>query len=89
METLRLLISPSGDQITHVHDDSLKGLDEALGLPETTRASHVDPIAGNRWKADMGPVGGPVLLGPDGKGFDTRWEALVAERAWLREHLRV
>jgi hypothetical protein len=57
--------------------------DEALDLREIgrlsiTRASHVEPDAEGHWWADMGPSGGPVL-GP----FDSRSEALGAEREWL------
>ena len=57
--------------------------DEALDLREIgrlqiTRASHVEPDAEGYWWADMGPVDGPVL-GP----YDSRTEALQAERGWL------
>ena len=51
----------------------------ALGKSQITRASHVEPDAEGYWWADMGPVGGPVL-GP----YETRGEALGAERGWLR-----
>jgi hypothetical protein len=50
----------------------------ALGKPQITRASHVEPDSDGNWWADMGPVGGPVL-GP----FGTRGEGLAEERAWL------
>ena len=54
---------------------------EALGRPQITRASHVEPDARGRWHADLGPVGGPTL-GP----FERRSEALAAEQGWLEEH---
>jgi hypothetical protein len=50
----------------------------ALGRPEITRASHVEPIPGGGWTADLAPVGGPIL-GP----FPRRSAALEAEAAWL------
>ena len=46
------------------------------------RASHVEPIFGGEWGANLSPVGGP-LLGP----FKRRSEALAAEVAWLEEKL--
>jgi hypothetical protein len=49
-----------------------------IGTLKITRASHVEPDAKGYWWADMGPVEGPVL-GP----YDSRSEALGAERAWL------
>jgi hypothetical protein len=52
---------------------------------ETERASHVEPTKDNRWKADMDPIcGRGVRLGP----FDTRVEALEAERVWVEGYLR-
>ncbi len=50
----------------------------ALGKLQITRASHVEPDSDGNWFADMGPSSGPVL-GP----FETRGEALQAERGWL------
>ena len=50
----------------------------ALGKLQITRASHVEPDVNGNWLADMGPSSGPVL-GP----FETRGEALQAERGWL------
>ena len=53
---------------------------EALGRPQITRASQVEPDAQGHWHADLGPVGGP-RLGP----FERRSEALEAEQGWLEE----
>ena len=53
----------------------------SLGALTIRRASHVEPAAQGRWRADLAPVGGPVL-GP----FDRRSEALAAEVRWLLEH---
>jgi hypothetical protein len=72
-----VVIRPDG-AITFIHDDDLRPFVNALGAPEIRRASCVEPTPGGRWTADMAPVAGPVL-GP----FDTRREALAAERAWL------
>lgn len=79
-------VRPDGS-MHFLYDDALAPLMEA-GTPEVCRASHVEPVQahdehGTRtgkivWYADMAPVGGPSL-GP----FDTRDEALRAERAWL------
>ena len=53
----------------------------ALGDPTVWRASHVEPDDRGWWRADLSPVGGPVL-GP----FDRRSDALAAEAAWLDRH---
>ena len=60
--------------------------DEALpliqfGHVKIRRGSHVEPIAGGRWIADMKPVDGPIL-GP----FAIRSQALTAERRWLEKN---
>ena len=62
-------------------DDAAEAL-KSLGTIRTNRASYVEPLNDQgQWTADMAPIGGPVL-GP----FESRGDALVAERAWLREH---
>jgi hypothetical protein len=63
---------------------------------ETKRASHVEPASSfgweqDGWLADMKPSGGPLLYASkDERGvkhaFETRAEALAAEREWLRKH---
>ena len=53
----------------------------ALGEVSISRGSHVEPVQGGQWMADMSPVDGPVL-GP----FDNRSMALDAEVRWLHEH---
>ena len=50
----------------------------ALGDPQITRASHVEPDDQGQWWADLSPVNGPKL-GP----FARRSEALMAEVQWL------
>ena len=60
--------------------------DEAIPLPalgriKIRRGSHVEPVPGGKWMADMSPVGGP-LLGP----FPFRSQALSAERRWLEKN---
>ena len=52
-----------------------------LGHIKIRRGSHVEPILGGKWIADMKPVDGPVL-GP----FNIRSQALAAERRWLEKH---
>ena len=52
-----------------------------LGPVTIRRASHVEPDDQGRWRADLSPVGGP-LLGP----FSLRSHALVAEGDWLQQH---
>ena len=72
---MKLYISASGD-CTAIYDESLDL--HALGRPDISRASHVEPTADGQWSADLSPVHGP-LLGP----FTTRSQALAAEVAWL------
>jgi hypothetical protein len=48
-----------------------------IGRVQCQRASHVEPD-GDGWKADLSPVGGPVL-----GTFAKRSAALAAEVAWL------
>lgn len=45
------------------------------------RASHVEPDVAGQWRADLSPVGGP-MLGP----FARRSDALSAEHDWLEKH---
>lgn len=52
------------------------------GQSTVRRASHVEPIQGGGWQADMAPVGGPILT-----GFKLRQEALDAEVDYLNKHL--
>ena len=70
------LVMAAGGNVRCIYDESLDL--RALGKLQITRASHVEPDAEGYWWADMGPVGGPVL-GP----FESRSEALAAERGWL------
>ena len=70
------LIVDAGGDVRCIYDEALDL--RALGKLQITRASHVEPDSDGNWWADMGPVGGPVL-GP----FESRSEALRAERGWL------
>ena len=72
---MELVVGADGD-VRCIYDEALD-LQE-LGKLQNTRASHVEPDSDGNWWADMGPVGGPVL-GP----FESRSEALRAERGWL------
>jgi hypothetical protein len=70
------LVVDAGGDVRCVYGEELD-LRE-LGTLKITRASHVEPDNEGYWRADMGPVYGPVL-GP----FKNRTEALGAERGWL------
>ena len=75
---MKLLVLPDGT-VRAIYDEAIDlGV---LGRPTIARASHVEPDPEGRWRADLTPVGGPVL-GP----FDRRSEALMAEREWLEGH---
>ena len=52
-----------------------------LGQIKIRRGSHVEPVPGGQWCADMKPVDGPIL-GP----FSMRSQALAAERRWLEKY---
>lgn len=72
---MQLLITPSG-AVRCLYDEALDLT--LLGQLSIRRASHVEPNAAGGWRADLSPVGGPVL-GP----FARRSQALSAEQAWL------
>jgi hypothetical protein len=75
---MKLLIRPDGTVRAIYSEEIDLGV---LGRPTITRASHVEPGQDGRWRADLSPVGGPIL-GP----FGRRSEALEAEHAWLERH---
>jgi hypothetical protein len=82
-DSFSLFIRPNG-RIDAIVTDAVERLplyERGAGMPR--RASHVEPVAGAGWTADMAPVGGPVL-GP----FKHRSEALAAEHEWLLDRLR-
>ena len=72
---MQLVVMPGG-AVRCLYDESIDLA--ALGYPDITRASQVEPLGDGCWYADLSPVNGP-LLGP----FKRRSEALEAERAWL------
>jgi hypothetical protein len=72
---MHLVIAPGGS-VRAIYSEEIDLA--ALGRPEVSRASHVEPDGRGGWMADLGPVGGPVL-GP----FALRSEGLAAEVAWL------
>ena len=75
---VQIIIEPGGTaRCIYTEDIDLA----AIGSPEITRASHVEPDQHGRWLADLSPLSGPVL-GP----FPARSEALAAEHAWLETH---
>ena len=69
-----------GSEVRFIHDDDLAEALKGLGSAMTRRASHVEPCDGG-WKADLGPVGGPIL-GP----FARHDQALEAETRWLQDN---
>ena len=71
------LIVHSAGSIRCLYDEAVNL--KAFGPPRITRASHVEPDGQGRWYADLAPVAEGVKLGP----FDSRSQALVAERRWL------
>lgn len=94
-EAVRLVIS--GGRVRAIYADGLASAMNKIGPTCINRASHVEPWQFGGWSADMGPVGGPILL-PTGDlqqgekplrgepGFSTRQAALDAEVTWLREN---
>ena len=75
---MQLVVAPTG-MVRALYTEEIDLA--ALGHPEIARASHVEPDPHGRWRADLSPVGGPVL-----GLFDRRSDALEAERAWLEAH---
>jgi len=72
-----IVVQPDGS-VKFIYDDALKEIMN-LGDFVVKRASRVEPTPEGKWTADMELSGGPVL-GP----FETRAEALEAEKVWLR-----
>jgi hypothetical protein len=66
-----LVVGPGG-RVRAIYGEALDL--RALGRACVSRASRVEPDAEGRWRADLGPVGGP---------FDLRSAALEAEVEWL------
>jgi len=75
---VRLIVDNTGG-VRFVYSDAAAAVARAVGTLTTRRASHVEPTHDGRWAADMSPVRIGVTLGP----YDTRQEALDAERDWL------
>ena len=75
---MRLVVDSRGS-VHCLYDETidLRG----LGQASIRRASHVEPNDAGQWRADLSPVGGPIL-GP----YPLRSQALEAETAWLESH---
>ncbi len=73
-----LIITPGG-RVRAIYSEALDLA--VLGPLDIRRASSVEPDSLGLWRADLRPVGGPVL-GP----FARRSQALDAEVAWLEAH---
>jgi len=73
------LIIDSSCNVRCIYDETIAL--QRLGRIKIRRGSHVEPIPGGQWIADMKLVDGPVL-GP----FSMRSQALAAERRWLEKH---
>lgn len=80
-ETFSILVSPDGE-ISMVYRDELGEL-LTQGNSQTKRASFVEPSLDNTWEADLGLSDGPKMV-----GFNTRQEALDAEKQWLETQLK-
>lgn len=80
-ETFSILVSPQG-KISLIYRDELGEL-LTQGNSQTRRASFVEPSSDNTWEADLGLSNGPTLT-----GFNTRQEALNAEKQWLENRLK-
>jgi hypothetical protein len=91
------IVFEADGSIRFVYSDTLAALFKGDEV-HTSRASHVEPALNGRagWTADMAPLGGPVLFA-DGESssaqdaqripFETRQQALDAERDWIRKEL--
>jgi hypothetical protein len=75
---MQLVVGPSGT-VRCLYGEAIDL--KQIGQVDVRRGSHVEPLAGGQWSADLSPVGGPMLM-----GFATRSEALSAEEAWLIAH---
>jgi hypothetical protein len=73
------LVVMAGGKVRCLYDESIDLA--ALGPPEITRASHVEPAGDGSWYADLAPVNGRLL-----GSFERRSQALEAEQAWLEEN---
>ena len=73
------LVVTAGGAVRCLYDETIDL--HALGAVSIARASHVETDMVGTWRADLTPVGGP-MLGP----FERRSAALAAEATWLREH---
>ena len=76
--TMEIVIAPDGIA-KYIYDQTLDL--SLLGRPDIRRASHVEPVRGCLWQADLSPTGGPVL-----GLFAKRSDAIEAELEWLRSH---
>lgn len=77
---MKIKINPNGT-IKMLYTEAID-LNKIGKIIDIHRASHVEPTAEMQWTADMSPSSGNIL-GP----FDTRSEALDAERKWLEDRL--
>jgi hypothetical protein len=76
---MELFIGPAG-AVSALYSEELDL--RSLGLLAIRRASHVEPMRGGVWTADLSPVGGPIL-GP----FAQRSQAIAAETRWIETEL--
>lgn len=72
----KLIVDQSG-AVSFIYRDELREL-LAEGRAEVRRVSHVEPVTGGGWAADMSPIGGPVLA-----VCETRADALKMEMDYL------
>lgn len=67
--------------LTFVWSDELYPL-TVEGATAIYRASHVEPDIRGGWRADLSPIGGPVI-GP----YRLRRQAIEAEVEWIQDHV--
>ncbi len=72
------LVVDAGGSVRCIYGEELDL--QALGRLQITRASHVEPGSEGFWRADMGPVDGPVL-----GTYGSRSDAFGAESGWWNE----
>jgi hypothetical protein len=77
---MELVIASNGD-VCCLYDEAIEL--RSIGRLSIERVSHLEPMNGGDWLADLSLCGGPIL-GP----FPSRTQALESERRWLQHHLR-
>lgn len=93
-----LLAFTDGGFVQAIYSDRMYPALKRMGDVLVKRASYVEPHDRGGWFIDMRPSGDNVMIGRNGARsprrfgellpFDTREEALAAERQWIEEKIR-